>query len=944
MKKNTIMKFVLVLVLAPLFLTLLSLTLLSACGGGGTDVENNDLGKEKPAVFAIHIYPTGNAGGDSISVSPASGNVGDEITINYTLGHDGNKIFNRLTFSGTSAAIAEVDKVETGTRTYTIAEADAVDGVITIIATFAHSNKKIVRIMPVENKTGDSVSVSPDSGDAGDIITINYTLGNDGGKVNNRLTFSGTTASIAEVDEVGTGTRTYTIADEDAADGIITIIATFAHSNKDLDTIAFADTENERKTYGDNSNTFTKAISNSGSGTGAITYESSDETVATVNSSTGEVTILKVGNTTIKATKAEDATYEHATAEYLLTVDPLQLTIANPTLTTTKVYDGTNTSTVTATGTLSNIVGSDDVSVSAVATYASANAGSNITITVVYTITGDDAGNYIKPVDYQVAGTITKATGAAVSGAPTMASKTHNTITSSAVTIPTNPGSQTVEYAINTSTTAPVSGWQDSTRFTGLDPSTGYYLFARSKEDANHNAGTSQVSALITTDDIATRTMVIDFDNIALGDLDSTQNNSNASSKATISLQPNDGGYAAQVALNNWQQGLIIPVYLPSPLNNYEKVTFKFKATTTANMGTNAFMLYAAENKTTFTGSYGWLGNTGNTQYTSNLVGTKTHTTHTLNVWEDHEITVNPVSAIQNLQGNIFIAIGFNQNSGTYQLDNIVFYLKDTAQTPAPYVTPASASFIKAEGFKQDIPITMTLFGKTLTGITNGSALSSGTDYTIDGNTVTLKTSYLDTFAGGTTQTLTFNFSDSTSKTVTISILTPRTSYNFVGGDTVTATFGPQPLGAGNTGSRTSIENVASIGTVLQVNINRQHDVLVLPFVLVGDKLKDFNSINIVVRRLDGNNDNGEQDLNYKELTFQIPGSSGNFTAGNGSNTAITASSASYRFEGNQDWKNFTIPLNSAGKASELTGAVNIALYAAAFKGKYQIQSISLVK
>ena len=59
-----------------------------------------------------------------------------------------------------------------------------------------------------------------------------------------------------------------------------------------------------------------------GSGTGAITWESSDTTVATISATSGEVTIVNVGTTTITATKASDTTYGPATASYDLTVVP----------------------------------------------------------------------------------------------------------------------------------------------------------------------------------------------------------------------------------------------------------------------------------------------------------------------------------------------------------------------------------------------------------------------------------------------------------------------------------------------------------------------------------------------------------------------------------------------------------------------------------------------
>jgi hypothetical protein len=68
-----------------------------------------------------------------------------------------------------------------------------------------------------------------------------------------------------------------------------------------------------------------------------------------------------------------------------------------------------------------------------------------------------------------------------------------------AVTIPTNPGRQTVEYAISTSTATPTAGWQTGTTFIGtFSEGSVYYVYARSAENANYVAGETQVSLPIT--------------------------------------------------------------------------------------------------------------------------------------------------------------------------------------------------------------------------------------------------------------------------------------------------------------------------------------------------------------------------------------------------------------------------------------------------------------
>ena len=96
------------------------------------------------------------------------------------------------------------------------------------------------------------------------------------------------------------------------------------------------------------------------------------------------------------------------------------------------------------------------------------------------------------------AGTITinKAAGAVVS-APTLGIPTSNSITINPVPAPEN--GQTVEYARNTINSAPSTGWQDSTTFSGLSAGTTYYIFARSKENANYNAGAASTGLQVAT-------------------------------------------------------------------------------------------------------------------------------------------------------------------------------------------------------------------------------------------------------------------------------------------------------------------------------------------------------------------------------------------------------------------------------------------------------------
>jgi len=95
---------------------------------------------------------------------------------------------------------------------------------------------------------------------------------------------------------------------------------------------------------------------------------------------------------------------------------------------------------------------------------------------------------------------VNKAAGADVSGAPTLNMATTNSIIVNGVTIPVNPGDQTVEYAISTSDNLSDAdlnalAWQSGLTFTGdFLENVVYYIYARSAENANYAAGTAQVS------------------------------------------------------------------------------------------------------------------------------------------------------------------------------------------------------------------------------------------------------------------------------------------------------------------------------------------------------------------------------------------------------------------------------------------------------------------
>jgi hypothetical protein len=95
-------------------------------------------------------------------------------------------------------------------------------------------------------------------------------------------------------------------------------------------------------------------------------------------------------------------------------------------------------------------------------------------------------------------GTIAKGTGATVSK-PAAASKTYTSVTVAPVTVAAGTN-QTVEYAISLSASDPLVTYGNTATFTGLTPGATCYIYARTKENGNYDAGAVQVSDPVVTD------------------------------------------------------------------------------------------------------------------------------------------------------------------------------------------------------------------------------------------------------------------------------------------------------------------------------------------------------------------------------------------------------------------------------------------------------------
>ncbi|NLD94991.1 MAG: hypothetical protein GX639_20235 [Fibrobacter sp.] len=124
-------------------------------------------------------------------------------------------------------------------------------------------------------------------------------------------------SSTGEVTLIGIGTTVIT-AQKASTDSFKAVSASYTLTVKDknLSTIVFADGTDITKMPG--SDTYINTVS--GLGDGAVSYSSENPNIATVDSSTGEVTLIAIGTTVITANKASTDSFKAVSASYSLTV------------------------------------------------------------------------------------------------------------------------------------------------------------------------------------------------------------------------------------------------------------------------------------------------------------------------------------------------------------------------------------------------------------------------------------------------------------------------------------------------------------------------------------------------------------------------------------------------------------------------------------------------
>ena len=237
-----------------------------------------------------------------------------------------------------------ITAVGTDSATYTLTQAD-IGATITLTVTAANCNGSVVSAAtttitkaPYTGTTTVTDTVRAEQTTTGKTLTLpplpdgaTYAAtGTAGGTtptlINGTPSVSGTTLTYSTISQPDNTTATITIAvtgvtNYNDYNVVVTVTATALIPQ----TITFPNAnEGITRTYGDAAFTH---VASGGTGSGAITYTSSNTAVATVNATSGLVTIKGAGTATITAIKAADGAYAEAKASYALTVNKATVTI-----------------------------------------------------------------------------------------------------------------------------------------------------------------------------------------------------------------------------------------------------------------------------------------------------------------------------------------------------------------------------------------------------------------------------------------------------------------------------------------------------------------------------------------------------------------------------------------------------------------------------------------
>ncbi|MCG7556050.1 Ig-like domain-containing protein [Pseudoalteromonas sp. Of11M-6] len=291
------------------FCYLVLLFLLTACGGG-SDAGNSDSSKGNSQVpqTAISFAET------SIQI------LVDEIpSVNKISGSSGT---GAITFSSSDSSIVEVVNPQTGQ----IKGVGAGSATITVSKSADAQYQSASASYSVEVNKREQEPLLFDAGHVAKFVSdSNFTNPLNGGSGDGAFVFTSSNTGVAtvnstsgEIQIIGAGQVEISVT-KHADLKFKPASASFALSIKKREQTPLKFNYETVNVFVDDSPAINMLIG--GSGTGSISYSSSNPDVATINLTSGEVTFVGKGTTTIKATKSADGIYNSAEASYSLTLN-----------------------------------------------------------------------------------------------------------------------------------------------------------------------------------------------------------------------------------------------------------------------------------------------------------------------------------------------------------------------------------------------------------------------------------------------------------------------------------------------------------------------------------------------------------------------------------------------------------------------------------------------
>lgn len=354
----------------------------SAANSGGSSIATISIAVKNPQTIAFDAL-TAKTYGDATFDLAATSTSG--LTVSYSSDNTSVASVSGSTVTIVGAGTANITASQAGDAT-NLAAAD-------VIQQLTVGKKAVSVTAATDTKTYDGTTVSTVAPTVGtlatdDAINIAPTQAFDNAAVGTThvLTASGLTIKNGSADVTGNYDISYTTATGTINKLAVTVTAATDTKTYDGTTVSTAIPTVGTLAIGDAINTApTQAFDNAAVGTAHVLTTAG----LTIKNGSADVT----GNYDIS----------YATANGGITAKAL--TMSDPTVTLSKVYDGNTVAAVTA-GTLSGIVTSDEgnVTVTAVGNYDNATIGTNKTITVVYTLGGSAAGNYSAPANYLATG------------------------------------------------------------------------------------------------------------------------------------------------------------------------------------------------------------------------------------------------------------------------------------------------------------------------------------------------------------------------------------------------------------------------------------------------------------------------------------------------------------------------------------------------------------